>query len=113
MVVGFEVQMNATRQASFDTLYNKSADLLDKMLMHGVTAVEAKSGMGLNWETEKKNNWKLQKSSNNEHAIDIVSTFMGAHAIPAEYQGRSNEFIDLIIDEMLPKVKAEKTSRIL
>ena len=52
--------MNATRQASFDTLYNKSADLLDKMLMHGVTTVEAKSGYGLNWETEK-NNWKLQK----------------------------------------------------
>ena len=46
--------MNATRQASFDTLYNKSADLLDKMLMHGVTTVEAKSGYGLNWETEKK-----------------------------------------------------------
>lgn len=99
--------MNATRQASFNTLYNKSADLLDKMLMHGVTTVEAKSGYGLNWETEKKQ-LEVAKKLNNEHAIDIVSTFMGAHAIPAEYQGRSNEFIDLIIDEMLPKVKAEK-----
>ncbi|WP_291293283.1 imidazolonepropionase [Enterococcus sp.] len=97
--------MNATREASFATLYQKSAALLDQMLIHGVTTVEAKSGYGLNWETEKKQ-LEVAKKLNCDHAIDIVSTFMGAHAIPIEYQGRSGAFIDLIIADMLPKVKA-------
>lgn len=98
--------VKATRQASFEELYDKSASLLDKMLIHGVTTVEAKSGYGLNWETEEKQ-LQVVKKLNEKHTIDLVSTFMGAHAIPEEYRGRSDEFIDLIITEMLPKIKEE------
>ncbi|BCA84570.1 imidazolonepropionase [Enterococcus saigonensis] len=98
--------VEATRKASFKELYDKSAALLDKMLIHGVTTVEAKSGYGLNWETEEKQ-LQVVKKLNEEHAVDLVSTFMGAHAIPAEYKGRASEFIDFIIHDMLPKVKAE------
>ena len=76
------------------------------MLIHGVTTVEAKSGYGLNWETEEKQ-LQVVKKLNEKHTIDLVSTFMGAHAIPEEYRGRSDEFIDLIITEMLPKIKEE------
>lgn len=98
--------VQATRAAEFSVLYDKSKSLLDKMLLHGVTTVEAKSGYGLYWETEKKQ-LEVAKALNQQHPIDLVSTFMAAHAIPEEYQDNPDAFIQLIIDEMLPKVKAE------
>ena len=98
--------VNATREASFDELYQKSAHLLDEMIIHGVTTVEAKSGYGLDWETEKRQ-LNVVKDLTKDHDIDLVSTFMGAHAIPTEFKGRADEFIDLLIKEMLPKVKEE------
>lgn len=98
--------VNSTRQASFDELYNKTNDLLNEMVIHGVTTVEAKSGYGLNWETEERQ-LKVVEKLNQDHVINLVSTFMAAHAIPPEYKGKSDEFIDLVIEEMLPKVKAE------
>ena len=99
--------VRSTKSASFDTLYNKSSHLLDEMLIHGVTTVEAKSGYGLDWETEKKQ-MNVVKELNHTHPIDLVSTFMAAHAIPEEFNGDGDAFIDQIITEMLPKVKEEK-----
>lgn len=98
--------VNSTREASFDELYRKSAHLLDEMIIHGVTTVEAKSGYGLDWETEKRQ-LNVVKELGDDHDIDLVSTFMGAHAIPTEFKGRPDEFIELIIEEMLPKIKEE------
>ena len=98
--------VRATREASFDNLYKKSKRLLDYMLRHGVTTVEAKSGYGLDWETEKRQ-LDVVQALNKDHEIDLVSTFMAAHAVPSEYKGRSQEYLDLIIEEMLPKVKEE------
>ena len=103
---GILSSVRSTRAASFDELYKKSERLLDYMLIHGVTTVEAKSGYGLDWETEEKQ-LKVVQELNNTHHIDLVSTFMAAHAVPPEYKGKSDEFLDLIINEMLPKVKAE------
>ena len=77
------------------------------MLRHGVTTVEAKSGYGLDWETEKRQ-LDVVAALDRDHEIDLVSTFMAAHAIPTEYKGRSKEYLDLIIEQMLPKVKEEK-----
>ena len=91
----------------FDTLYDKSKRLLDYMLRHGVTTVEAKSGYGLDWETEKRQ-LDVVAALDRDHQIDLVSTFMAAHAIPIEYKGRSQEYLDLIVEQMLPKVKEEK-----
>lgn len=99
--------VRATQQSSFETLYEKTEQLLKKMLVHGVTTVEAKSGYGLNFETEKRQMQVVQELTHNQ-PIDLVSTFMAAHAIPENYRDDSDGFIDLIIDEMLPKVKAEQ-----
>ena len=99
--------VKSTRQADFEELYDKTKNLLNEMIIHGVTTVEAKSGYGLNWVSEEKQ-LNVVKKLNEDHAIDLVSTFMAAHAIPPEYKDNSDAFIDLIIDEMLPKVKSEK-----
>lgn len=98
--------VRATRKADFDTLYQKSYKLLDYMLDHGVTTVEAKSGYGLDWETEKRQLEVVQQLQQ-DHAIDLVSTFMAAHAIPEEYKGNNQAYLDLIIETMLPQVKEE------
>ena len=98
--------VRSTREADFDNLYNKSKRLLDYMVRYGVTTVEAKSGYGLDWETEKRQ-LEVCKKLNEDHTIDLVSTFMAAHAVPPEYKGKSGEFIDMIINDMLPKVKEE------
>ncbi|HFI0944940.1 TPA: imidazolonepropionase [Streptococcus suis] len=98
--------VRATRKADFDTLYQKSYKLLDYMLDHGVTTVEAKSGYGLDWETEKRQLEVVQQLQQ-DHAIDLISTFMAAHAIPEEYKGNNQAYLDLIIESMLPRVKEE------
>ena len=72
------------------------------MLSFGTTTCEAKSGYGLNTETELKI-LKAQKKLNETHPVDIVSTFLGAHAVPKEH--KPTEYVDLVINEMLPKVK--------
>lgn len=98
--------VRSTRAASFETLKKKSEHLLDQMLVNGVTTVEAKSGYGLDWETEKRQ-LEVVKSLNATHDIELVSTFMGAHAVPPEFKGNSEGYLDLLINEMLPTVKEE------
>lgn len=98
--------VRATQEASYDELYDKSERLLNYMLDYGVTTVEAKSGYGLEWETELKQ-LNVVKELNQKHTIDLVSTFMGAHAVPEGDFDKSEAFIDDIIENMLPKVKEE------
>ncbi|MDT2863909.1 imidazolonepropionase [Vagococcus carniphilus] len=98
--------VRSTRSASFENLYDKSKRLLDQMIIHGVTTVEAKSGYGLNWQTEERQ-LDVVKELNHNHPIDLVSTFMAAHAVPPEFEGDGDAFIEMIIDEMLPKVKED------
>ncbi|EFI41588.1 MULTISPECIES: imidazolonepropionase [Peptoniphilus] len=95
----------ATRNSSFEELYKKTETLLNHMMYHGVTTVEAKSGYGLNWETEKKQ-MEVVKKLDKDLPIDLVSTFMAAHAIPQELKDNSDVFVDEVID-MLPKVVEE------
>lgn len=93
-----------TREATFEELYDKSAAFLDEMMSMGVTTCEAKSGYGLDMENEMKM-LEVIKALGENHAMDVVPTFMGAHAIPPEYEGRGDEFIDLLCDEIIPAVK--------
>ncbi|WP_138160490.1 imidazolonepropionase [Peptoniphilus catoniae] len=95
----------ATREASFEDLYNKTEKLLDHMMVHGVTTVEAKSGYGLNWETEKRQ-MEVVKKLDKDLPIDLVSTFMAAHAIPTDLKDNPDKFVDQVI-EMMPKVVEE------
>ena len=98
--------VRSTKESSFETLYNKTERLLNQMVIHGVTTVEAKSGYGLDWETEKRQ-LNVVKELTHQHPVDLVSTFTAAHAIPPEFKGDGDAFIELIIAEMLPKVKEE------
>lgn len=97
--------VKSTKEASFIELYDKAKKSLDRMLEFGVTTVEAKSGYGLELETEIKQ-LEVAKKLDESHPIDLVHTFLGAHAVPKEYKENSKEYIELIVKEMLPKVKA-------
>ena len=96
----------ATRASSEEDLYKSAKRRLDDMLELGITTVEGKSGYGLDKDTEMKQ-LRVMKKLNEDHPIDIVSTFMGPHATPAEWKGREDEFIDFNINEMLPLVAKE------
>ncbi|MDF2652081.1 MAG: imidazolonepropionase [Paenibacillus sp.] len=98
--------VRSTRQALEEELYVKAKKSLDTMLSYGVTTAEAKSGYGLTLEDELKQ-LRVTRKLNQEHPVDLVSTFMGAHMVPEEYKGRSQEFVQLIIEEMLPEVKRQ------
>ncbi|MFC5732058.1 imidazolonepropionase [Cytobacillus gottheilii] len=104
---GIHSTAKSTRNASFEELYDKAYRHLNEFLKYGVTTVEAKSGYGLDWEHEKKQ-LEVAKKLHDTHAVDVISTFMGAHAVPREFKGREDEFVDIIIHEMLPKVAEEK-----
>ena len=98
---------NKTRAASFEHLYAKAYLRLNDFLKHGVTTVEAKSGYGLDWENEKKQ-LEVVKALQEKHPIDVVPTFMGAHAVPQEYKGNEDAFVDVLIQHMLPQVAKNK-----
>ncbi|WP_102346311.1 imidazolonepropionase [Bacillus sp. Marseille-P3661] len=100
---GIHATTAATRVANCEQLYQESKHRLDLFLLHGVTTVEAKSGYGLTFEHEVKQ-LKVAKKLDQTHAIDIVSTFMGAHAIPVQYKDDPDKFVDYINQEMIPKV---------
>jgi len=76
------------------------------MLAHGTTTVEAKSGNGLTVEDELKI-LETAKRINQLHCVKVASTFMGAHIVPFEYKGNTEEYVDLIVEEMLSKVSKQ------
>jgi len=93
-----------TRKASIDKLVDIGIETLDVMLTHGTTTVEAKSGYGLTTKDELKI-LEAARRVNQLHTVDVVSTFLGAHAVPPEYKGNTQGYVDLLIGEMLPKVE--------
>lgn len=93
-----------TRQADAEELYQKSRGFLDEMMALGVTTCEAKSGYGLDLDTEVKM-LEVIRRLDETHPMDLVATFMGAHAVPPEYEGRGDEYIELLCREMIPYVK--------
>ncbi len=95
--------VKATRAASVQELAALATKTLDRMLLHGTTTVEAKSGYGLTTDSEIRQLQATQLAAA-EHPVDVVSTFMGAHAIPPEYKDNPEAFVDLVIEEMLPAV---------
>ena len=98
--------MKATREASHDELLKKAYKFIDIMSRMGVTTVEGKSGYGLDRDAEIKQLEVMRDiNADPDRKVDIATTFLGAHALPPEYKGRHEEYIDFIIDEMLPLVK--------
>ncbi len=91
---------------SEEELYKQSEKRIDEIISYGTGAVEIKSGYGLTTEGELKMLRVIQKLKQNK-PIEIKSTFLGAHSIPAEYKNHKQKYIDLIINEMLPNIAKE------
>ncbi len=100
---GIRASVRDLRTADRKTLIEKTQKRLKRMLAHGVTTIEAKSGYGLSTESEIKQ-LEVIRDLNEMCAIDLIPTFLGAHEIPDEYRERRKEYIDLINNEMLPAV---------
>lgn len=101
-----------TKKSTVEELVEETSKRLDIMLEHGTTTVESKSGYGLDLLNEEKL-LKVNKELNKNHPIDVVSTFMGAHALPKEYKNNREGFIDNIINEMIPYVAKENLAEFI
>jgi imidazolonepropionase len=107
---GIMNSVRATRAASLDQIIAETRVRLDRMLRHGTTTVEAKTGYGLDTATELKLLEAIY-ALDAAHPIDLVPTFIGAHAIPEEYKGRADAFVDLVVEEMMPAVRTTVDGR--
>jgi len=99
--------VTATRGASREELMMAGLKRLDSMLAFGVTTVEGKSGYGLDRATEIKQ-LEVMAELNRMHPVEVVATFMGAHAVPPEYKGREDGYIDFVLEEVVPEVAARR-----
>ncbi|MDD3704821.1 MAG: imidazolonepropionase [Clostridiaceae bacterium] len=93
-----------TRSATKEELKAKARKSLDQMLLHGTTTVEAKSGYGLDFDTEIKC-LEAANELKNSHPIDIVTTYMGAHAVPEEFKGNTQGYISFMVEKVMPYVR--------
>lgn len=93
----------ATRAASEDELVRLARTRLDEMAAWGTTTCEVKSGYGLTLESELAQLHAIRRLDA-EHPVDLVPTFLGAHDVPPEYRGRSDDYVALVVHEMIPKV---------
>lgn len=106
---GIVSTMKATREASFEELRRKASWFVDVMSRMGVTTVEGKSGYGLDHDTEIKQLEVMQAlGADPDRKVDIAATFLGAHALPPEYAGRSDAYIDYLVRDLLPEVKRRR-----
>ncbi len=103
---GIVSTVSATRAASESVLYEQSAPRLEAMMAEGTTTVEIKSGYGLNLDDELKM-LRVARQLGRDYPVNVVTTFLGAHALPAEYAGRSDDYIDYLCNSVLPAVTAE------
>lgn len=96
----------ATRTASEEDLFAAAAPRLRRLMAEGVTAVEIKSGYGLDTPTEAKM-LRVARRLGRELPVTVYTTFLGAHALPAEYRGRPQEYIELVCADMLPALAGQ------
>ena len=103
---GIVSSVKATRAASEDELFAQAAPRLQALLAEGVCAIEIKSGYGLALEHERKQ-LRVARRLGEVFGVTVRTTFLGAHALPPEYAGRSQNYIDLVCNDMLPALAAE------
>ncbi|WP_027093017.1 imidazolonepropionase [Cohnella thermotolerans] len=103
---GIHYSTERTREANEDQLVRETEKRLDRFLQHGVTTIEAKSGYGLRMEDELKQ-LRVARTLNDRHPVELVSTFMGAHAVPREYKADPDAYVRLVAEEMIPAVARE------
>ena len=103
---GIVSSVRATREASEDALFALALPRLQALLDEGVCAIEIKSGYGLALEHERKQ-LRVARRLGEALGVTVCTTFLGAHALPPEYAGRSQDYTDLVCNEMLPALAAE------
>lgn len=103
---GIVASVHATRAASEDELYAQALPRLQALLDEGVCAIEIKSGYGLALEHERKQ-LRVARRLGRDLGVAVRATFLGAHALPPEYAGRSGEYITQVCDRMMPALAAE------
>jgi len=109
---GIVSSVESVRTATTDQLYEKSISRIERFISLGTTTIEAKSGYGLDTESELKS-LKVIEKINNNHPIDIVPTFMGAHAFPKDFLENKEAFIKLICEEMIPAVHEQGIAKFI
>ncbi|ASR91128.1 imidazolonepropionase [Alcaligenes faecalis] len=103
---GIVSSVNATRSLSEDELLAQALRRLDALLDEGVTAIEIKSGYGLNLENERKM-LRVARRLGELRPVTVRTTFLGAHALPPEFAGQTDAYLDLVCDHMLPTLAQE------
>ena len=103
---GIVSSVRATREADEDTLFALAAPRLEALLAEGVCAIEIKSGYGLALDHERKQ-LRVARRLGQAYGVTVRTTFLGAHALPPEFAGRSQAYIDTVCHEMLPALVAE------
>ncbi|MBX6962643.1 imidazolonepropionase [Alcaligenes faecalis] len=103
---GIVSSVKATRSLSEDELLAQALRRLDALLDEGVTAIEIKSGYGLNLDSERKM-LRVARRLGELRPVTVRSTFLGAHALPPEFAGQTDAYLDLVCDEMLPALAQE------
>ena len=107
---GIRSTVAATRAASKQILAGKAGSALDQMLALGVTTVECKSGYGLERDSELKQ-LEIYADLNASHEVSLVPSFLGAHIMPAEFEHRRSDYVDLLCDVLLPEICARDLAR--
>ncbi len=102
--------VKATREASHQELHDKALTELDRFQKYGVGCVEIKSGYGLTLESEIKQLEVIRRLSE-ESSVHIVPTFLPAHAVPPEFKGRAEEYVDVMIKEWIPEIAKQELAR--
>jgi len=103
---GIASTVKNTREASFDKLLDQSLQFLDEIALLGITAVEGKSGYGLDTENELKI-LRVYQEIGKQHPVSIIPTFLGAHIVPKEFKNDRKRYIDLIEKEMIPTISEQ------
>jgi imidazolonepropionase len=103
---GIRASVRDFRQTPAEILQEKTRRRLDRLLAHGITTIEAKSGYGLSTEAEIKS-LDIIRNLQTVHAIELIPTLLGAHEIPDEYRNKREAYIELVINEMIPAVMAQ------
>jgi imidazolonepropionase len=107
---GIRASINGVRKATKPALTAKLLTALHDMAVHGTTTVEAKSGYGLDFGSELKSLEAIRAAAQ-QWAGTLVPTFLGAHAVPPEYRGRSQAYVDLVCKEMMPAIAKRKLAQ--
>jgi imidazolonepropionase len=102
---GINNTVSQVRAATVDQLIEQTLPRLDRMLRAGSTTIEIKTGYGLDTASEIKQLRAIYQLAT-EHPADIIATFLGAHAIPPEYKDRTEDYVHLVVDEMIPAIVA-------